>query len=435
MEEILNGLYFLAQIPVVGFAVYLNLGKSLGLTTLVSLLYTLILISLPGQFTEWKQLFYQLGALHFTVFLIGFFCKQERREKKEREGLMKSLNKNLEELSLLYEISKELMSTVDLAEALSLITQILKKAVKYDFCSVRLVDQDTQKVKVFFLEDLQEEITCKTEIKEGKAVADWVVQTKKPLLLPDTEQSKIYRQLNGNLQVKSLLSLPIVSQSQVIGVLTVGAYEKSRFNQEDLQLLTILASQIALVLKNALLYHSAREEAITDGLTQLYNYRYFQERLTKELAYCRLNGQPLALLFLDVDYFKQYNDTYGHPKGDEVLRTIAGIIRDSIRNTDVPVRYGGEEFAVILPGVNLAGAAQVAERIIQAVAQVHFAGDEDQEWVKMTVSIGLAIYPEEGDTEEDLLARADHALYQAKKAGRNRVYSFLLKNLPREVGE
>lgn len=424
MGEILSGFYFFSLIPIIGAAVYWSLWKCLSLTTFVSLIYTLALVSFLGQLIDLKELFYQLGSFYFITVAISFFSNKERREKKAREGLVKTLNKNLEELSLLYEISKELMSTVDLAESLNLITKSLKKVVKYDFCSVRLVDQDTGKIKVFFLEDLQEEISRKTEIKEGKAVADWVVRKKNPLLLFDTEQSKLYQKLRGNFQVKSLLSLPIISQNQVIGVLTVGAYQKARFKREDVQILTILGSQITIVLKNALLYHSAKEEAITDGLTQLYNYRYFQERLKKELENCHFKQLPLALLFLDVDYFKQYNDNYGHPQGDEVLRTIGKIIKSSIRNTDVPVRYGGEEFAVILPETDGSGAVQVAERIIQEVAQVRFPGNQETPWVTMTVSIGLALYPQEADNEEDLLARADYALYQAKKMGRNRFYTF-----------
>ena len=424
MGEMLSYFYFLALIPVIGAAVYWSLGKSLSLTTLVSLAYILALVSFFNQLIDLKELFYQLGSFYFITVTAGFFSNKERREKNDREGLVRTLNQNLEELSLLYEISKELMSTVDLAESLNLVTKNLKKVVKYDFCSVRLVDQQTGKVRSFFLEDLQEEVSRKTEIKEGKAVADWVVRNKKTLLLFNTEQSKLYQKLKGNPQVKSLLSLPVLSQSQVIGVLTVGAYEKARFQQEDVQILTILGSQITIVLKNALLYHSAREEAITDGLTQLYNYRYFQERLKKELDYCSVNSRSLSLLFLDVDYFKQYNDTYGHPQGDEVLRTISRIIKSNIRNTDVPVRYGGEEFAVILPDTNGPGAVQVAERIVQEVAQVKFPGSGENPWVTMTVSIGLALYPEEAANEEDLLARADHALYQAKKLGRNRLYSF-----------
>lgn len=420
----LSYFYFLALIPVIGAAIYWSLWKSLSLTTLVSLVYTLALVSFFNQFIDLKELFYQLGSFYFITAMVGFFSNKERREKSQREGLVRTLNQNLQELSLLYEISKELMSTVDLAESLNLVTKNLKKVVKYDFCSVRLVDQETGKVEAFFLEDLQEELSGKTELKEGEAVAHWVAGNKKALLLFDTEQSTLYQKLKGNPQVKSLLSLPIISQNQIIGVLTVGAYTKARFQQEDVQILTILGSQITLMLKNAFLYHSAKKEAITDGLTQLYNYRYFQERLKKELAYCGANSRSLALLFLDVDYFKQYNDTYGHPQGDQVLRTISRIIKSSVRDTDIPIRYGGEEFAVILPETNGPGAVQVAERIAQEVAQVKFPGNGKTPWVTMTVSIGLALYPEEAGNEEDLLSRADHALYQAKKLGRNRLYSF-----------
>lgn len=167
-----------------------------------------------------------------------------------------------------------------------------------------------------------------------------------------------------------------------------------------------------------------REISVTDSLTGLFNKRYFDLRLAEEVARSRDTGQPLALLMLDIDYFKHYNDTFGHTAGDAVLREVARILRETSRQGDVPCRYGGEEFALILPGAGSEQALAVAERVRRAVAHHAFPGGAAQPEGRLTVSVGAAVFPADAAGAADLCQHADQALYRAKDAGRNAVRLF-----------
>lgn len=170
-------------------------------------------------------------------------------------------------------------------------------------------------------------------------------------------------------------------------------------------------------------HQALRETSIRDPLTGLYNRREFDRRLRHELERCHRYQQPLSLLMLDLDHFKAVNDGHGHPAGDKVLREIAGQVKQALRGSDEVVRYGGEEFAVILPDADKPGARVLAQRIRAAIAACAVAVDENRT-VNVTVSIGLAGFPDDANCGEMLIAAADRALYDAKRAGRNCVCSF-----------
>lgn len=171
-------------------------------------------------------------------------------------------------------------------------------------------------------------------------------------------------------------------------------------------------------------HQTLRETSIRDSLTGLYNRREFDRRLRDELKRCSRYHHPLSLLMLDLDHFKAINDGYGHPVGDKVLREVTKIIKNEVRDSEEMVaRYGGEEFAVIMPETDKLGAAVLAQRIRAAVAAYTFSADETHP-LNVTVSIGLAGFPNDADSTEKLIVAADRALYAAKRAGRNRVCSF-----------
>ncbi|OQX95805.1 hypothetical protein B6I21_03535 [candidate division KSB1 bacterium 4572_119] len=161
--------------------------------------------------------------------------------------------------------------------------------------------------------------------------------------------------------------------------------------------------------------------AITDGLTELYNYRFFKEQLTKEIIRAERHGSRVSIVMLDIDYFKNYNDTNGHPAGDYVLKTIAGLLRNNIRNLDIAARYGGEEFSLILIETGKDAAGFVSNKIKNLVENTKFRYEESQPNGKLTVSMGVATFPEDGKTFDELVAMADKRLYKAKKGGRNQV--------------
>jgi diguanylate cyclase (GGDEF)-like protein len=190
----------------------------------------------------------------------------------------------------------------------------------------------------------------------------------------------------------------------------------------DEETFTVLAHQFSLALRRIRLYNEVETKAITDGLTRMHTRRYVNERFEEEFGRARGRKAPLSLLMIDIDYFKKVNDQYGHLTGDMVLREVARIISAQVREIDIAGRYGGEEFCVILPDTDKAGAQVVAERICAAIrAQKIRAYDA---LISLSVSIGAAAFPEDAVQMDELLDKADWALYRAKKSGRNRVVAF-----------
>lgn len=207
-------------------------------------------------------------------------------------------------------------------------------------------------------------------------------------------------------------------QLEVITSVAHKAFEKIRLTEEKERLVNELHGK-NIELKQTV--NSLEEMANRDGLTGLYNHRYFKDALTMEVDRSKRYDWIFSLLFIDIDYFKNYNDTNGHPAGDEVLRSLTAIVHKFLRKTDVFARYGGEEFTVILPETPKDFAAVVAGSMREIVEKHQFFAEESQPDGKLTISIGVATYPEDAETGEDLIERADQAMYKAKQTGRNRV--------------
>jgi diguanylate cyclase (GGDEF)-like protein len=215
------------------------------------------------------------------------------------------------------------------------------------------------------------------------------------------------------------IHFPVVSQvSMLLNRLGLVFFEGAMRMRED------GGTQDVLAIEYALLYERARQMAITDRLTGLYNFGYFHERLKEERMRAERYHRLLSLVILDIDHFKKYNDSNGHPAGNEVLKKIATILKQEAREVDIVARYGGEEMVIILPETSRKRATELAERIRQRVSDAMFDRMQSQPLGKMTISAGVATFPVDASTEDDLIKKADSSLYQAKSQGRNRVAAF-----------
>jgi diguanylate cyclase (GGDEF)-like protein len=221
----------------------------------------------------------------------------------------------------------------------------------------------------------------------------------------------------------SSLLVPLQISQRVTGLLKLDRRRGPAFAERDREVAGIFASQVAITLENARLYTLHKQLATTDGLTGLYNHRYFQERLALELEKSGRSGAPLCMALLDIDLFKKFNDTFGHQEGDAVLRRVAGLMRQQARpGCDIPCRYGGEEFVMVYPGTSLPEAIQLADAL-RAESAMSLKGGNAEEQRPITFSIGVAAFPMTARDQRQLIHQADEALYLAKKNGRNRVCS------------
>jgi len=255
----------------------------------------------------------------------------------------------------------------------------------------------------------------------GDGLAGWIASHRTTLRLPGGPV--VPRTAPSEPQDPVAIGVPLESGDELLGVLTVhGKAGGGSFEDHDLDTLSVLASHASIGAENVLLHHEARLLSVTDALTGLANYRAFRERLATEFERSIRFGRPLSLAIVDIDWFKQINDRFGHQRGDAVLAELGARMSASTRAAiDLVARYGGEEFAVLLPETGSAGARAVAEKIRLSVAQTPFAGRDEH--LHATVSVGFATFPEHAGDPDALIQSADLALYEAKRDGRNRVGS------------
>ncbi len=249
------------------------------------------------------------------------------------------------------------------------------------------------------------------------------------------ELLKKLREINESTQVVIITSHASIDSA--VTALREGAYDYLVKPFEDLDVISAVVKRafekVRLVVENRVLLEKLknnneelesvnkvlREMAIRDGLTGLYNHRHFQEELTIEVARSRRHERKFSLVFFDVDHFKMFNDTHGHPQGDTLLQMLGQLIQGRLRATDLACRYGGEEFVLLLPETSKEGAAIVAESLCADIVGTPFKGGETQPLGKISVSVGVATFPEDGEEAQVLLERVDKALYKAKQNGRN----------------
>ncbi|GAB4252259.1 MAG: hypothetical protein Kow00129_13130 [Thermoleophilia bacterium] len=221
--------------------------------------------------------------------------------------------------------------------------------------------------------------------------------------------------------MRSQLALSFTLDDGRVRALLAASAGPTAFEDTHPVVLQNLIGQVRAALAGAQKHDRIRREVVTDPLTNLYNRRFFQKRAEEEIARSLRHQQPVSLLMIDVDHFKRINDQYGHQTGDRVLQTVAKFLQDSVRQSDVCGRYGGEEFVLLLPGTPGRNAVYLADRLRRGVEEIMFTGLGVDQSVKVTVSGGVATCPRDATSYEELLARADEALYEAKHSGRNQI--------------
>lgn len=258
---------------------------------------------------------------------------------------------------------------------------------------------------------------------EAGGLTDRILRQGEQIVVADTREADFFNNPLALAEgIRSLIIAPLRIHDKIVGILYLDDFVPRTFSEKKLRLLTILASFATMSIDNARLHQRACELACTDGLTGLYNYRQFNKNFKDEMARAQRHKKPLSLIMYDIDDFKKFNDTFGHPSGDQALAVVARIMRESLRQCDLLYRYGGEEFVAILPETDFPAALVAAERSRRAIQEQTPNVLPEGCRRELTVSVGVATYPEDGRDRDQLLKVVDALLYTAKKYGKNKVY-------------
>ncbi|GAB4260027.1 sensor domain-containing diguanylate cyclase [Thermincola ferriacetica] len=334
------------------------------------------------------------------------------------------------ELSVLYGVAQSLGASLDMAETLGLILTESRKVVSYHTGIIYLWHEEEQLLIPSAIRSPYADKLKKISFSLDEGIVGMVAKTGQPEIVYDTKKDRRLRSMPGITQfLRSLLVVPLMVEKKIIGVVTIGKKEPYAYGPKHMQILTILGGQAAVAMANALLYKKIEKLAITDGLTKVYNHRYFYKKFEEEYQRSQRYGCKFSVIMIDIDYFKRFNDEFGHKAGDTALFTVAKIIKTNTRNIDTVARYGGEEFAILLPETDSGDAKIVAERIRKAISETVFRIADDKPPVGVTVSIGVSSYPADTKDPQQVVELADQALYYSKEHGKNRVTVWSQMNL------
>jgi diguanylate cyclase (GGDEF)-like protein len=316
---------------------------------------------------------------------------------------------------VLFEIGKVVGSEQDPGQTLGRISELLCGVLGADACSVMLLDGDRRRLLAKAAYGVRVERMHQLSFAVGEGVAGWVVDRGEPALIDDVSRDARFVTLDdARTPIIAMACVPIEARGERIGVLTATAGRVAAFGEHHLELLRFIARTIALDVQNIRLHRMA----VTDVLTGAFNREFLAQRLPVEIERAVGGGHALSVAMLDVDHFKQVNDRHGHDAGDEVLAEVVGRLRAAIRGDDLLVRYGGEEFLVVLPRADAERAWEVADRMRARLAAEPF---EVGGGLTIAASVGIAQLRDGGEPAAELIRRADAALYSAKARGRNRV--------------
>ncbi|MCD4732825.1 diguanylate cyclase [bacterium] len=335
------------------------------------------------------------------------------------------LSQRASELESILEVSELLTSTTTLDTVFQRVLFHACRLTRSGSGSISLYDKKTNQMQLKAVRGFhdQGELNATWPLRDG-GIAWRVRAGRQPLVVND-----IHQDVPGTghavekARIRAFIAVPLYSASRFNGVLFVDEQKPRQYTNDDVRVLSILSNSASIAIDNASRGEQLSEMAYTDSLTGLANRRSFMEMLEREANRARRYSRPFSVVMLDIDHFKVYNDTFGHPAGDLALRVTARVIRETIRDTDYPARYGGEEFILLLPEVDADEALHLAERIRVALeAQPWGEGKELKR--QLTISGGITTLPTDTNDSEDLIHLADEALYHSKRQGRNRISEY-----------
>lgn len=406
----------------------------------VSLFCYLVVLMIGGQWA-WDpyslfDLLVKAVVLALTAYWGGIISDHQHQllnRHRELTRLAEDWSRTASDIqsAAMYGLGALLSSSRSIEETLSLTLDAVEDILKADRCSILLLDKDSNELVLRAARGVRAGAVGKLRLKSDQGLAGEALRSGKPVNVPDTDlESRFVPSPSGYEKIKSMLVVPLLVRERRLGVINISAVKRKRiFTDKELAAIELVANYAALALENAGLLEEKEREAITDGLTGLYNYRYFKNRLTELIEQYRKRQGRISLIWMDLDHFKEYNDTFGHIKGSEVLKKLAGILSTTLGDREKVIsRYGGDEFAVILPGMGNREGLRIAEEIRKAIYRADFAPG-GRGYQRISASLGLAVFPDDAQDPTNLVERADQAMYYAKEKGRNRIACWRKNNI------
>lgn len=342
---------------------------------------------------------------------------QVERLRRDLEETRTNLESNVQYLRTMAEVSTVIAGTLDPKELYRILPErVMAKLGLNDFC-IMLYSQETQRLVAKSVSAGNGGTTPEFTIAPGEGVAGKVFTTGESAWIPDVGSSPDFLHYKGiRTDVRSFMCVPLVSKGKNVGVLMLNHPEPNAFEPDLLPMMRVLASYLAIAIENAEMFRLVKSLAEKDSLTLLYNHGAFHEKLAIELERANRYIRPVAVIMLDLDHFKEINDRYGHTTGDRVLSLVAGVLGAHLRKTDIAARYGGDEFAVILPETDLSSAAVIAERIAEGISSVRLDIGRGSV-ISFTASIGYASCGHDAPGRGEILDTADRLMFESKRRG------------------
>ncbi len=408
-RQIYSLFYILCLLTAIIIAIINGRGPTFLMIGIVSATTLLALYKYPFN---WLTLFEAVGLLVVSVAVSETYFL-----------LSEMMYRRILRLAEINDFARKIAASLETEQVMSLLSAAIQDSMDADTYFLGLVDGNDYLQLDLFYDD--GEYFAPERIPLAGSLSGWVIRNEQPLFLPDLRHEPDLEGVQMRIVGKNKISLSWmgvpIHTAHYKGVIGVASYRPNAFDRMDMQLLENLAQQAAFALDNAHHLSEVEYQSHLDSLTGVYNHGYFLKMLSKNAEQRRSNQSPLSVIMLDVDFFKQYNDTYGHLFGDSVLQSLVSAIRSHIKSTDFVGRWGGEEFAVALPGANGQQALMVARRIQKTMSEMKLNHLEKGKVPAPTVSQGIAVFPLETDDIFKLIDIADQRLYIAKERGRNQV--------------
>lgn len=347
--------------------------------------------------------------------------KSHKRKARPKGRGAKRARKKKDQFLVLQEVAKTLTSTLDLKEVLNQIMEMVAEIFQPQDWSLLMLDQEREELYFAVAVGKASERLKKVRLKLGEGIAGWVAKTGQALITENAYKDPRFAQWVDQFtgfETRSIACLPLISKGKVLGVMELLGKDSKKMNPQDLQLLGTLTDFAAIAIENAKFVQKIKELTVIDDVTGLYNSRYLHTLLETEISRSLRYRAPFSLIFLDLDHFKLVNDNHGHLIGSRLLKEVGTLYKFCLRTIDWALRYGGDEFIIILPRTGKKEALMVCQRLRRAINDSLFFEKENLS-IQITASYGISTFPEDARDKEGIIKLADQAMYLVKKSGRN----------------